>query len=75
MVKKNLLANGWTMVRVPNPHDNQLSIHISASKGDCRVHRDGDHAYTAYLANPFVSVGVFPSSSVAMKECEKYERD
>lgn len=45
--------------------------HVSAHKGDMRVHRSLPDSYTAYRVNPFRRVGIFPSSEAAMAAFEE----
>lgn len=66
---KKTLPDGWEIWFVMN--DAGEAMHVSAHKGDYRVHRSLSDSYTAYRVNPFRRVGIFQTSQAAMQACEE----
>ena len=76
MIKQ--LANGWELNWTPDPdHPNDITkaVYASARKDNMHVHKSLN-VYTAWLAEPFRAIGMFPTAKEAMTECESenYER-
>jgi hypothetical protein len=66
------LENGWELNWTENPDypgDITKAVYAAARKGDCHVHKSLD-LYTAWIANPFRAIGLFPTAQEAMNEAE-----
>ena len=74
MYRERDLDNGWRLKYIVDLKQKKM-IHASASKGQMRVHKDDENTYTAYIHNPFLPLGHYPTARLAMDACEQHVRD